>query len=61
MSNLATWISRLAGQRVLVVGDVFLDEYLVGRANRLSREAPIPVLGVRVNGRISPAARLIRR
>ncbi len=28
----------------MVVGDVFLDEYVIGRATRLSREAPIPVL-----------------
>jgi rfaE bifunctional protein kinase chain/domain len=34
----------LTGRRVLVVGDVLLDEYLIGRAGRLSREAPIPVL-----------------
>jgi len=38
------WIPRLAGHKVLVVGDLFLDEYVVGRAARLSREAPIPVL-----------------
>ena len=37
-------IDRLAGHRVLVVGDVFLDEYLIGRVERLSREAPVPVL-----------------
>ena len=37
-------LSKLAGQRILVVGDVFLDEYITGRATRLSREAPIPVL-----------------
>lgn len=41
---LKSWIGRLAGKRVLVVGDVFLDEYLIGRAARLSREAPVPVL-----------------
>ena len=29
---------------MLVVGDVFVDEYIFGRATRLSREAPIPVL-----------------
>jgi len=29
---------------VLVVGDITLDEYLYGRATRLSREAPVPVL-----------------
>jgi rfaE bifunctional protein kinase chain/domain len=37
-------ISRLAGKRILIVGDVILDEYLIGNAARLSREAPIPVL-----------------
>lgn len=37
-------VERLAGKRILVVGDVILDEYLIGRAERLSREAPIPVL-----------------
>src|SRR5258708_3591539 len=42
--HLAALIPRLAGHHVLVVGDVILDEYVVGWANRLSREAPIPVL-----------------
>lgn len=37
-------IPQLADQRVLVIGDVFLDEYLIGTATRMSREAPIPVL-----------------
>jgi D-glycero-beta-D-manno-heptose-7-phosphate kinase len=37
-------VSRFAGLRVLVVGDLVLDEYVVGRAARLSREAPVPVL-----------------
>lgn len=37
-------IPRLAGHHILVVGDLFLDEYVVGQATRLSREAPIPVL-----------------
>jgi len=37
-------IPRLAGHRLLVIGDVILDEYLTGNAARLSREAPIPVL-----------------
>lgn len=42
--TLASLIPRLAGQRVLVLGDVILDEYLIGKATRLSREAPVPVL-----------------
>jgi len=37
-------VSRLPGVRVLVVGDLCLDQYIVGRAQRLSREAPVPVL-----------------
>ncbi len=32
------------GKRVLVVGDLFLDEYLVGRPTRISREAPVLIL-----------------
>ncbi len=37
-------IPRLANRVVLVIGDLFLDEYVIGQATRLSREAPIPVL-----------------
>ncbi len=33
-----------AAQRVLVLGDMLADEYIIGRPSRLSREAPIPVL-----------------
>lgn len=44
MSSLRSAVPRLAGRRILVIGDVTLDEYLYGRAMRLSREAPIPVL-----------------
>jgi rfaE bifunctional protein kinase chain/domain len=40
-------LSSLRGCRILVLGDLFLDEYIVGRATRLSREAPIPVLEYR--------------
>lgn len=38
------WLDSFASARVLVVGDMVLDEYLIGRAGRISREAPIPVL-----------------
>jgi D-glycero-beta-D-manno-heptose-7-phosphate kinase len=43
-SDLVAFIPKLANRRILVIGDVILDEYVIGRANRLSREAPIPVL-----------------
>ena len=42
--TLAELVPHLAGRRILVIGDITLDEYLYGRATRLSREAPIPVL-----------------
>lgn len=37
-------IGRFRGVKVLVVGDLILDKYTVGKPTRLSREAPIPVL-----------------
>ncbi len=37
-------LPRLHGKRIMVVGDLFLDEYLVGRPARISREAPVLVL-----------------
>lgn len=44
MSQTDAILAAFARRRVLVVGDVFLDEYVFGQATRLSREAPIPVL-----------------
>lgn len=43
-ASAATLLARAAGRRLVVVGDVCLDEYLVGRPERLSREGPVPVL-----------------
>ncbi|MBI4507127.1 MAG: ribokinase [Chloroflexi bacterium] len=40
----AALIARFAGRRIVVVGDVCYDEYIVGAAQGLSREAPVPVL-----------------
>jgi D-glycero-beta-D-manno-heptose-7-phosphate kinase len=39
-------ISSLHGKRVLVVGDVMLDEYLFGEVHRISPEAPVPVVAI---------------
>ena len=38
------YIKEFARKRVLVVGDLMLDEYIDGSADRISPEAPIPVL-----------------
>jgi len=40
-------LSRVGKARVLVVGDAMLDEYLVGDVDRISPEAPVPVVRVR--------------
>ncbi|MEO6097532.1 MAG: bifunctional heptose 7-phosphate kinase/heptose 1-phosphate adenyltransferase [Fibrobacteria bacterium] len=39
-------LARFASQTVLVLGDVFLDEFLSGDCSRLSPEAPVPVLKI---------------
>ena len=42
--DLGAAIDRLSHARVLVVGDAMLDRYIFGRVQRLSPEAPVPVL-----------------
>ncbi|KAA5602622.1 D-glycero-beta-D-manno-heptose-7-phosphate kinase [Roseospira marina] len=44
---LADWIDRLSDARVLCVGDVMLDRFVHGDVDRVSPEAPIPVLRIR--------------
>ncbi len=37
-------LQKIAGLRILVVGDLMLDHYLWGDATRISPEAPVPVV-----------------
>jgi D-glycero-beta-D-manno-heptose-7-phosphate kinase len=37
-------LPRLRGRRVVVIGDMLLDEYIFGAVSRVSREAPVLVL-----------------
>jgi rfaE bifunctional protein kinase chain/domain len=39
-------VDSFGGKRVLVVGDLMLDEYLVGEVRRISPEAPVPVVEI---------------
>jgi D-beta-D-heptose 7-phosphate kinase/D-beta-D-heptose 1-phosphate adenosyltransferase len=41
---LTTVVERLAGRPVVIVGDVMLDHFLFGRVDRISPEAPVPVV-----------------
>lgn len=43
-SALARLCSSVRGKRVVVVGDVMLDEYIYGMVSRISPEAPVPIL-----------------
>ena len=40
----ATLASRFTGLRVMVVGDVMLDHFVIGHVERISPEAPVPVV-----------------
>lgn len=43
-SHLRSLIGSFAGKRVLVIGDMVADEYLIGNPTRISREAPVLIL-----------------
>ena len=44
MNRLHALIESFAGKRVLVIGDMVADEYLVGRPTRIARDAPVLIL-----------------
>jgi D-beta-D-heptose 7-phosphate kinase / D-beta-D-heptose 1-phosphate adenosyltransferase len=45
-TDLVPLIERLRSARVLCIGDVMLDHYVYGQVERVSPEAPIPVLNI---------------
>ncbi|HEY3742904.1 MAG TPA: PfkB family carbohydrate kinase [Bryobacteraceae bacterium] len=45
-SRLAQLIPAFASKRILVAGDLMLDEFVWGRVSRISPEAPVPVVEV---------------
>ena len=44
MRNLKEIISRFNKANILVIGDLILDQYIWGEVNRVSPEAPVPVV-----------------
>ena len=40
----ASWIAKWKGVKVIVFGDVMLDRFIYGQVDRISPEAPIPIL-----------------
>jgi D-glycero-beta-D-manno-heptose-7-phosphate kinase len=45
-TDLLEKISAFKSRRILVIGDVGVDEYVLGQVRRISPEAPVPVLEV---------------
>src|SRR3989344_2770231 len=44
MKRLQRAVSGFANKKVLVVGDIMLDHYIYGAVERISPEAPVPVV-----------------
>jgi len=60
-SRFSMWRERVARTRILVVGDVMLDRYWFGDVDRISPEAPVPVVKVaRTEERPGGAANVAR-
>ena len=60
-ARFSTWRERVAASRVVVVGDVMLDRYWFGDVERISPEAPVPVVRIaRAEERPGGAANVAR-
>jgi len=46
-SKLEYIITQIQSKKVLVVGDIMLDKYVFGHVDRISPEAPIPIISVK--------------
>jgi rfaE bifunctional protein kinase chain/domain len=54
-------IDRFSGAKVFVIGDIIMDRYVWGNVSRISPEAPVPVVDVKMeNGMLGGAANVIR-
>src|SRR5437660_12671184 len=45
-AGLRSYVKKFKGGKVLVVGDLILDQYIWGPVSRISPEAPVPVVNV---------------
>lgn len=44
--NFKDLFDQFVGKRILVIGDVMVDSYLRGKVNRVSPEAPVPIVSL---------------
>ncbi len=62
LNPLLSTLERFQGLRIWVVGDLMLDEYVMGAVDRISPEAPVPVVRVRdTELRLGGAANVARQ
>jgi D-beta-D-heptose 7-phosphate kinase/D-beta-D-heptose 1-phosphate adenosyltransferase len=60
-NDLLAIIDRMEGTRVFVLGDLLLDRYTWGKVERISPEAPVPVVQVvRMEDRLGGAGNTVR-
>ena len=60
-SDLVALTEALGGRRVLCIGDAMIDHYVQGRVERISPEAPVPVLHIeREERRLGGAGNVLR-
>lgn len=46
MSEMKAQVARFSDTRILVIGDIILDQFIWGTVSRISPEAPVPVVNV---------------
>jgi len=56
LGSAAEQVARFPKCRVLVVGDIMLDEYVFGTVGRISPEAPVPVVAVTRDAKVPGGA-----
>jgi D-beta-D-heptose 7-phosphate kinase/D-beta-D-heptose 1-phosphate adenosyltransferase len=62
INSLIAILDRYRGKHIWVVGDLMLDEYVMGAVERISPEAPVPVVTVRdTENRLGGAANVARQ
>ncbi|MEE8504536.1 MAG: PfkB family carbohydrate kinase, partial [candidate division NC10 bacterium] len=53
-------LGQFPRRKILVIGDIMVDEYILGTVSRISPEAPVPVVEVEEEGiRLGGAANVV--
>jgi rfaE bifunctional protein kinase chain/domain len=60
-SDFSRIVDSFASRRVLVIGDLMLDEFIWGKVSRISPEAPVPVVSVTSDSRYPGGAANVAR